>query len=76
MHTTSNCDVTKTAHHKQMTTICHWMKPPAWKFSAHTTVPELVLWYQFWYYLLPRCKFGHFGTTTFMWIAVVWCYSW
>jgi len=25
---TSNCDVTKTAHHKQMTTICHWMNPP------------------------------------------------
>jgi len=21
-------DVTKTAHHKQMTTICHGMKPP------------------------------------------------
>jgi len=21
--------------------------------------------YQFWYYLLPRCKFGHFGTYYF-----------
>ena len=36
MKMTSNCDVTKTAHHKQTTTICHWMKPP-WKFSAYAT---------------------------------------
>jgi len=25
---TSNCDVTNSAHQMQMTTICHWMKPP------------------------------------------------
>jgi len=24
---TSNCDVTNSAHHIQMTTLCHWMKP-------------------------------------------------
>jgi len=24
-------------------------------------LPELVVYYQFWYYLLPRCKFGNFG---------------
>ena len=28
MNMTSNCDVTNTAHQKQMTTICHWMKTP------------------------------------------------
>jgi len=28
MNMTSNCDITKTTHQKQMTTICHWMKPP------------------------------------------------
>ena len=28
MNMTSNCDVTKTAHHKQMTTICYGTKPP------------------------------------------------
>jgi len=37
MNMTSNFDVTKTAHHKQMTTICHCMQP-SWKFSAHATV--------------------------------------
>jgi len=37
MNMTSNCDVTKTAHHKQMTTMCHWMKPPLWKSSAYAT---------------------------------------
>jgi len=25
---TSNCDVTISAHQIQMTTLCHWMKPP------------------------------------------------
>ena len=28
MYMTSNCDVTNSAHQVQMTTICHWMKPP------------------------------------------------
>jgi len=28
MNMRSNCDVTKNAHQTQMTTICHWMKPP------------------------------------------------
>jgi len=28
MTITSNCDVTNSAHQVQMTTICHWMKPP------------------------------------------------
>jgi len=32
---TSNCDVTISAHQIQMTTLCHWMKPPPWKFSAY-----------------------------------------
>ena len=33
---TSNCDVTNSAQQIQMTTLCHWMKPP-WKFSAYAT---------------------------------------
>jgi len=28
MNMTSNYDVTNSAHQTQMTTICHWMKPP------------------------------------------------
>jgi len=28
MNMTSNCDVTKTEHQKQMSTVCHRMKPP------------------------------------------------
>ena len=36
MNMTSNCDVTKSAHQIQMTTIIHWMTPP-WKFSAYAT---------------------------------------
>jgi len=28
MNTTSNCDVTNSAHQMQMTTMCHWMKSP------------------------------------------------
>jgi len=28
MNMTSNCDVPNNAHQIQMTTICHWMKPP------------------------------------------------
>ena len=42
MSMTSNCDVTNSAHQIQMTTICHWMKPPPWKFSAYATEPKLV----------------------------------
>jgi len=38
MDMTSNCDVTNNAHQIQMTTICHWMKPPPWKLSAYATV--------------------------------------
>jgi len=34
---TSNCDVTNSAHQIQITTICRWMKPPPWKFSAYAT---------------------------------------
>jgi len=32
----SNCEVTKSPSHKQMTTICHWMNPPR-KYSAYAT---------------------------------------
>jgi len=35
---TSNCDVTNSAQQTQMTTLCHWMKPPPWKLSAYATV--------------------------------------
>ena len=35
---TSNCDVTNSAHQIKMTTICHWMKNPRWKFSAYATL--------------------------------------
>ena len=38
MNMTSNCDVTNSAHQIKMTTICHWMKNPWWKFSAYATV--------------------------------------
>jgi len=31
MNMTSNYDVTKTSHPKQMTTICYWMKLPPMK---------------------------------------------
>jgi len=34
---TSNCDVKNSAHQIQITTICHWMEPPPWKFSAYAT---------------------------------------
>ena len=34
MNMTSNCDVTKAAHQKQMTTLCHWMNPPMKIFCA------------------------------------------
>ena len=34
---TSNCDVTNSAHQIQMTTLCHWMNRPPWKFSACAT---------------------------------------
>jgi len=37
MNMTSNCDVANSAHQTKMTTICHWMNPPPWKFSAYTT---------------------------------------
>jgi len=39
MNITSNCDVTKTAHHKQMTTICHRMKAPHENFLC-TPLPH------------------------------------
>ena len=38
---TSNFDVANSAHQIQMTTICHWMKPP-WKFSAYATAFNVV----------------------------------
>jgi len=28
----------------QMTTICHWMKPPPWKFSVYTTAFKHFIW--------------------------------
>jgi len=34
---TSFCDITNSAHQIQMTTLCRWMKPPAWKVSAYAT---------------------------------------
>jgi len=36
----SNCDVTNSTHQIQMTTLCHWMKPP-WKFSAYATATTI-----------------------------------
>jgi len=35
MKMTSKCDVTKNAHQIQMTTRCHWMKPPMKIFCVH-----------------------------------------
>jgi len=32
--------------------------------TLHNAQCQLVV-YQFWYYLFPRCKFGHFGTYYF-----------
>jgi len=43
MNMTSNCDVKHKAHQIEMTTICHWMKPPPRKFSAYATSPYLFL---------------------------------
>jgi len=40
MEMTSNCDVTNSAHQKQITTIWPWTKPPPWKFSAYATVND------------------------------------
>ena len=37
MEMTSNCDVTNSAHQKQITAIWPWTKPPPWKFSAYAT---------------------------------------
>jgi len=37
MNMTSNCDVTNSANQIQVTTVCHWMKLPPWKFSAYAT---------------------------------------
>jgi len=37
MNMTSTCDDTNSAHQLQMTTMCHWMKSPSWKFSACAT---------------------------------------
>ena len=34
IYTTSNCDVTNSAHQIKMTTICHWMKNPMKIFSV------------------------------------------
>ena len=39
MNMTSNCDVIKTAHHKQMTIICHWTNPPHENFWRTPLVP-------------------------------------
>ena len=39
---TSNCDVTKSVHQIQMTTICHWMKPLMKIFSVRHCTPSLV----------------------------------
>jgi len=37
MEMTSNCDVTNSAHQKQITTIWPWTNPPPWKFTAYAT---------------------------------------
>jgi len=41
VNTTSNCDVTNSAHQIQMTTICHWTKTSPWKISAYATDQEV-----------------------------------
>ena len=38
MNMTSNYDVTNSAHQIQITTICHWMKPPPLQFYAYSLV--------------------------------------
>jgi len=35
----------------------------SWCYKAG--LPEVALQYQCWYYLLPRCRFGHFNTYCF-----------
>jgi len=42
---TSNCDVTKRGHQIQMTTLCHWMKPPTKIFCVlHWLLPWNFTW--------------------------------
>ena len=43
MNTTSNRDVTNSAHQIQMTTICRWMKPPHENFLLTPLFPSLPL---------------------------------
>jgi len=51
MNMTSNCDVKKSAHQIQMTTICHWMTHLQWKFCAYATFVTCTLGLAVW--LLP-----------------------
>jgi len=63
MNTTSNNDVTNSALQIQMTTMCHLMKPPPWKFSAYATAeispPKLTCWIRPWekdhFYVQNHC---------------------
>jgi len=51
---TSFCDVTNSAHQIQMTTLCHWMKPPPWKVSAYATASTsgFTIIYQLFFWVL------------------------
>jgi len=40
---TSNCDVTNSPHQIQMTTLCHWMKPPPHENFLRTPLHKYVL---------------------------------
>jgi len=43
MNMTSNCDVTNSTHQIQMTTLCHWMKPPMKIFCVRHWLHVLLL---------------------------------
>jgi len=43
MNMMPKCDVTNSTHQIQMTTICHWMKSPPWKFSEYATGEEVLV---------------------------------
>ena len=47
MNMTSNCDVTKSAHPIQITTICHWMKPP-WNFLGTPLISINIGFHSWW----------------------------
>ena len=47
MNMTSNCDVTKSAHPIQMTTICHWMIAP-WNFLGTPLISVNIAFHSWW----------------------------